>query len=168
MRRKTQLVHIHGKLSAARYRDEILTPHMLPAMNLRRYVFLHDNTWSHTARATVDFLVNHGVTVNLWLFKSLDLNPVEHLWMTWIDACASRQPAPKTLQELQQALEQEWGRIPRTYSSIDRDVFVLCYRLMVSTTDIDILMNFKVWTTSIIQNCCPNDNYLFKISKYCI
>ena len=25
----------------------------------------------------------------------------------------SRQPAPQTLQELQQALEQEWGRIPQ-------------------------------------------------------
>jgi hypothetical protein len=37
--RKTQLVHIHGNLSAARYRDEVLTPHMLPAMNLRMDVF---------------------------------------------------------------------------------------------------------------------------------
>jgi len=25
----------------------------------------------------------------------------------------SRQPAPQTLQELQQALQQEWGRIPQ-------------------------------------------------------
>ena len=25
----------------------------------------------------------------------------------------SRQPAPQTLQELQQVLEQEWGRIPQ-------------------------------------------------------
>jgi hypothetical protein len=25
----------------------------------------------------------------------------------------SRQPAPQTLQELQQSLEQEWGRIPQ-------------------------------------------------------
>jgi hypothetical protein len=37
--RKTQLVHIHGNLSAARYRDDVLTPHMLPAMNLRMDVF---------------------------------------------------------------------------------------------------------------------------------
>jgi hypothetical protein len=88
LRRKTQLVHIHGNLSAARYRDEVLTPHMLPAMNLRREAFLHDNTRSHTARATVDFLANQNVTVLPWPFKSLDLNPIELLWMTWIDACA--------------------------------------------------------------------------------
>ena len=37
--RKTQLVHIPGNLSAARYRDEVLTPHILPAMNLRRGIF---------------------------------------------------------------------------------------------------------------------------------
>jgi len=53
--RKTQLVHIPGNLNAARYRDEVLTPHMLPAMNLRREVFQHDNARPHTARATVFF-----------------------------------------------------------------------------------------------------------------
>jgi hypothetical protein len=61
--RKTQLLHIPGNLSAARYRDEVLTPHMLPAMNLRREVFQHDNTRPHTARATVDLLANQIITV---------------------------------------------------------------------------------------------------------
>jgi hypothetical protein len=61
--RKTQLVRIPGNLNAARYRDEVLTPHMLPAMNLRREVFQHDNAWPHTARATVDFLANQNVRV---------------------------------------------------------------------------------------------------------
>ena len=49
---KTQLVHIPGNLIAARYRDEVLTPHMLPAMNLRREVFQHNNAWPHTAHST--------------------------------------------------------------------------------------------------------------------
>ena len=79
LRRITQLVHIHGNLSAARYRDEVLTPHMLPAMNLRREVFQHDNARLHTARATVDFLANQNVTVLPWPFKSLDVNPIEHM-----------------------------------------------------------------------------------------
>ena len=61
--RKTQLVHISGNLNVARYRDEVLTSHMLPTMNLRREVFQHDNARSHTARATVDFLANQSVTV---------------------------------------------------------------------------------------------------------
>jgi hypothetical protein len=39
--RNTQLVQVHipGNLNAARYRVEVLTPHMLPAMNLHRNVF---------------------------------------------------------------------------------------------------------------------------------
>ena len=61
--RKTQLVRIPGNLNAARYRDEVLTPHMLPAMNLRREVFQHDNTGPYTARATIDFLANQNVRV---------------------------------------------------------------------------------------------------------
>jgi hypothetical protein len=65
-------------------RDEVLTSHMLPVMDLCREVFQHDNTRPHTARTTVDFL---AVTVLPWPFKSLDLNLIDHLWMTWIDAC---------------------------------------------------------------------------------
>jgi hypothetical protein len=44
---QTQLVHIYSNRFAARYRDEVLTPNMLPAMNLRRDVFQHDNTRPH-------------------------------------------------------------------------------------------------------------------------
>ena len=52
-----------------------------------------------------------------------------------------RQRAPQTLQELHQALEQEWGRIPqdrirRLIESMPRRV-VLCYRLMVGIMDTD-------------------------------
>jgi hypothetical protein len=57
--RKTQPCN----LSAARYRDEVLTPHILPAMNLRREICQHDNARPHTARATVDFLANQNVRV---------------------------------------------------------------------------------------------------------
>ena len=40
--RKTQLVHIPGNLTSTRYRDEVLAPHILPAMNLRREIFQHN------------------------------------------------------------------------------------------------------------------------------
>ena len=67
-------------LNAARYRDEILTAHMPPAMNLRRDIFQHDNTRPHTVRATVNFLTNQSVTVLPWPSKLADCNPIEHLW----------------------------------------------------------------------------------------
>ena len=53
----------------------------------------------------------------------------------------SGQPASQILQELQQALEQEWGEFRKTVfvdrSSLCRDGSVLCYRLIDDTTDID-------------------------------
>jgi len=111
--RKTQLVHIPGNLNAARYWDEVLTLHMLFAMNLHREVFQHDNARPHTARTNVDVLANQNVTVLPLPFKSPDLNPIEHLWDDSDRRVHSRQPAPQTLQELQQALEQDWRRIPQ-------------------------------------------------------
>ena len=62
-------LHIHGKLNATRYRDEVLTLHMLSAMNLHREVFHHDNPRLHTARANVDFLANQNVTMLPWPFE---------------------------------------------------------------------------------------------------
>ena len=111
--RKTHLVHIPNNFNAARYRDEDLTPRMLPTMNLGMEVFQHDNARPHTAHATVDFLANQNLTVLPWPSKSPDLNPTEHSWDDLDRRVHSRQPAPQTLQELMQALEQEWGRIPQ-------------------------------------------------------
>ena len=78
--------------------------HMLPAMNLRRKVFQHDNARPHSARATVDFLANHNVTVLPWPSKSPYWNPIEHLWDDLDWRVRSCQTAPQILQELQQAL----------------------------------------------------------------
>ena len=41
------------------------------------------------------------------------MNPVENVWSDLDRRVRSRQPAPQILQELQQVIEQEWGRIPQ-------------------------------------------------------
>ena len=109
-----------GNHSAARCRDEVLPPHMLPAMNLHRAVFQHDKARPHTDRATVDFLANQNVTVLTWPFKSLDLNPIEHLWMTWFDACAIVNQLRKLCKNCNRLLSKSGENFTRPYSSINR------------------------------------------------
>ena len=107
-------------LKAARYRDELLTPHMLPSMNLCREGFQHHNARPHTARSTVDFLANENVTVLPWPSKSPDLNPIEHLWYDFERRMRSRQPILQTLQIYNRLLSKNGGNSARPYSSIDR------------------------------------------------
>ena len=61
--RRTPLVLVPNNLTAQRYCDEILQPHLLPVINMQRKVFQHDNARPHRARATVDFLANHNSNV---------------------------------------------------------------------------------------------------------
>ena len=118
--RKPQLVHIPGNLIAARYRDELLTPHMLPSMNLWREGFQHDKARPHTARSTVDFLANQNVTVLPWASKSPDLNPIEQLWYDFERRMRSRQPVLQTLQIYNRLLRKNGENSARPYSSIGR------------------------------------------------
>lgn len=64
--RKTQLVPIYGNLNATRYRDEILQPHLLPIIDVRREIFQQDTARPHTTLLTMDYLQNHSITVILW------------------------------------------------------------------------------------------------------
>lgn len=111
--RRTPLVHVQGNLTALRYRDEILQRHMIPAMNVRREVFQQDNARPHTARVTMDFLAQNNVTVLPWASRSPDLNPIEHLWDNLDRRVRRRQQQPQTLQQLRDALQEEWRRIPQ-------------------------------------------------------
>ena len=63
MNARTDLVHVQGNLTAVSYRDEILRPHLIPAINIQREVFQQDNARPHTAHVTRVFLDNNNVTV---------------------------------------------------------------------------------------------------------
>ena len=78
---RSPLVFINGNLTAARYINEVIRPHLLPF--LARYgnpTFQQDNAPAHRARLTDNFLNQNGVTVmRPWPAVSPDLNPIEHV-----------------------------------------------------------------------------------------
>ena len=55
---RTQLVIVAGNLTAIRYRDEIIRPHVLPFLEVQRgaVVLQQDNARPHVARVVTNFL----------------------------------------------------------------------------------------------------------------
>jgi hypothetical protein len=49
--RKSSLVHVPGNLTAVRYRDEIIQPHLMHVIDRQRELIQQDNARPHTARA---------------------------------------------------------------------------------------------------------------------
>uniref|UniRef100_A0AAZ3SI20 Tc1-like transposase DDE domain-containing protein n=1 Tax=Oncorhynchus tshawytscha TaxID=74940 RepID=A0AAZ3SI20_ONCTS len=107
----TELV-IAGNLNAVRYREDILLPHVVhfllahPDMTLQ-----HDNATSHTARFVSDFLNDSNVSVLPWSAKSLDFNPIEHVWDLLDQRLRARAIPPRNVWELAGALVEEWSNI---------------------------------------------------------
>ena len=89
---RSELVVVQGNLTANRYINQILRPHLLP---------------------TRDYLTNQNVNVLPCPSKSPDLNPIEHLWDELDRRVRQRQQPPLTLAQLANALQDEWQRIPK-------------------------------------------------------
>ena len=49
---KTPLVVIQGNLTAVRYRDQVLMPHVLPLVNAHNLTFQHDNARPHVVTSS--------------------------------------------------------------------------------------------------------------------
>ena len=92
----------------------VLTPHMLPAMNLRREGSLPARQRSAAHSSCYCWLSSQTERKSAPLSSiSPDMSPIENLWSDLDRRVRSGQPAPQILQELQQVIEQEWGRIPQ-------------------------------------------------------
>lgn len=55
------------------------------------------------------------VAVTNWPSRSLDLNPIEHLWDDLTRRVRARNPAPPSREELQAVLTEEWNDIPEDH-----------------------------------------------------
>ncbi|GFV97888.1 transposable element Tcb2 transposase [Trichonephila clavipes] len=100
-------------LTARRHMDEIIRPILVPysAAIGDDIILMDDNCWPHRANLDEDFLFEEGIVRMEWPACSPDM--IEHVWDALGRRAAGRQPPPKTLQELERALLEEWDRIPQ-------------------------------------------------------
>lgn len=104
-----------GGLTADRYITDILLEHVVPYAGFvgDNFVLMHDNARCHTSRVTRQFLDEVGIRTMDWPALSPDMNPIEHVWDQLKRKVRARNPAPTNVEELKEALLEEWEAFPQ-------------------------------------------------------
>ena len=100
---------------ALRYVNEILDVYVSPYAGAvgENFILMDDNARAHRARITDQYLKQATIVRMEWPARSPDLNPIEHAWDMLQTAVSSRPVQPASIQELRQALLEEWDQIPQ-------------------------------------------------------
>lgn len=100
-------------MNALKYRNEILAPLVVPIVHLHNLTLQQDNARPHVSRVCSNILQTNNVDILPWPAFLPDLNLIEHL-RDQLDQRVRRRPNPPTnIQDLEQALLQEWNDIPQ-------------------------------------------------------
>ena len=136
-------IHVWGAFHSGAKSPPVLTSELY-----RRFARQHfednsqyqdDNAASHHARVVIDFLQPGNVNKMKQPVRSLDCNPIEHIWNELDRAITSMDSPPQSLGELRQALLDKWAEIPvynQYNSTIDNCSVSIC---------IDLLFHLTVW-----------------------
>lgn len=112
---RTPLHRVQGNLTGVAYRDDILRPIAVPALQAMGpgSILLDDNAPPHRARVVQNFLQQQQVVRMDWPSQSPDLNPIEHVWDVLGRRLHANHPPPPNLNFLFRNLQQEWQAIPQ-------------------------------------------------------
>ena len=128
--RRTDLIVIRrGTMTGERYRDEVVTPVIIPWAQQAgpNFIFMDDNARPHRARVVTDVLQHNNITRMDWPARSPDLNPIEHAWDILGRRVYGLHVRPQTLDHLEQALRREWQNIPQ--QTLDRLIWSMPRRV---------------------------------------
>ncbi|GBN69017.1 Transposable element Tc1 transposase [Araneus ventricosus] len=104
-----------GTGTGVRYRDEILEPYVRLFRGAvgPEFILIDDNSRPHRALLVDEFLESEDIRRTDWPARSPDLNPIEHVWDVLGRVIATRNPPPRTIQEMKTALPNEWDQLPQ-------------------------------------------------------
>lgn len=106
-----------GSIDAQRYIEQVLSQHVVVFAGFvgENFIFMHDNARPHTARVVQNYLNEVGITIMDWPAHSPDLNPLEHVWDHIGRAIRDRRGELHTLEQLRQAVREEWGNLDQHF-----------------------------------------------------
>ena len=108
---RSELVLLHGNLTAQRYINEVLALVLVPLLQHHghncRLTFQQDNARAHTVPTTRNYLTQHGIDILEWFEVFPDINCIEHLW----GELGHRQQQARNARELGAAVQEEWQNI---------------------------------------------------------
>ena len=110
----TDLCVLHcGTLTAQRCRDDILDVHVRPYADAigDPFILMDNNARPHTAHAIQEYLEREGIERLDWPARSPDLKPFEHVLNSLQTAILARQVQPRSIEELDAMLVQEWDNM---------------------------------------------------------
>ncbi|GBM60678.1 Transposable element Tcb2 transposase [Araneus ventricosus] len=104
-----------GTVTGVRYREEILEPYALLFRGAvgPKFILMDVKARPHKALLVDEFLESEDIRRMDWPARSPDLNPIEHVWDALGRAIATRNPPPRTIQEMKTALLNEWDQLPQ-------------------------------------------------------
>jgi DDE superfamily endonuclease len=109
------LVVVRGKMTGERYR-QLMEEHMVEFMEQMGnqgslYTYQDYNARIHRCTLVRGWREEMKIPLWNWPAYSPDMNPIEHLWTLLKRAIHERNPPVKTVDDLEIALQEEWGRL---------------------------------------------------------
>ena len=113
---RTDLHVVQGNVNGPYYLENMVIPIVVPLATRQNpnFLFMDDNAPAHRARLVQNALIQNNVVRMEWPALSPDLNPIENLWSILGGMIHSCDNLVTTVQELTDALIQEWQALDQT------------------------------------------------------